>query len=83
MDIAVLVCSIIAALGTMFSFLMWHDSKGNIIKKIEKKENKINKIQTKLNNKYGLWYSERGPLDPLEIKKRKLQSEVDYLKKLL
>lgn len=83
MDIAVLVCSIIAAMGTVFSFLMWRDSKRNILKKIEKKDNKINKIQTMLNNKYGFWYSERGPLDPLEIKKRKLQSEVERLKKLL
>lgn len=83
MDTIGIICSIIAAMGTVFSFLMWRDSKRNILKKIEKKENKISNLQNSLYRKYGLSYSGRGYLDPLEVKKRKLQSEVDYLKKLL
>lgn len=87
MDTVGIICSIIAVLAgiitVIFSFLMWRDSKRHILKKIEKKELEISNLQNSLYRMYGASYSGRGPLDPLELEKRKLQSEVDYLKKLL
>lgn len=87
MDTVGIICSIIAAFAgiitVIFSYLMWGDSKRNIIKKIEKKERQINEIENRLFRTFGASYSGRGPINPLEEKKRRLQSEVDYLKKLL
>ena len=87
MDIAGVVCSIIAAftgiITVIFSYLMWRDNKRNLLKKIEKKEREINEIDNRRFRTFGPDYSGRGPINPLEAKKRKLQSEVDYLNKLL
>ncbi len=86
MGIVVLVCSIIAAItgvaSLIVAILTRHDSKRSLLKQIEKKEHKINKIENQLflqrrSNFWGLGDGE------LKMKQDKLQSEVDYLKKLL
>lgn len=86
MGIVVLVCSIIAAITGVASLIVAvltrHDSKRSLLKQIEKKEHKINKIENQLflqrrSNFWGLGDGE------LKMKQDKLQSEVDYLKKLL
>lgn len=86
MDIAVLVCSIIAAVtgvaSLIVAILTRHDSKRNLLKQIEKKEHKINKIENQLflqrrSNFWGLCDGE------LKMKQDKLRSEIDYLKRLL
>ncbi len=84
MDTVVIICSIIAAFGSIialiFSYLSWRDSRRNILKKIEKRVRKINKIENQLflQERSSFW----GCGNDLKIKKDKLQSEVDYLKKL-
>lgn len=84
MDSLGIICSIIAAFAgiitVMFSYLMWRDSKRNVLRKIEKKERKINKIENQLflHGRSNFWNN-----GELEMEKDKLQSEVDYLKKLL
>lgn len=86
MDTVGIICSIIAAFAgiitVIFSYLMWRDSKRNILKKIEKKEHKINQIENKLfiQRRSNFWGWGDGEL---KMKQNKLQSEVDYLKKLL
>ncbi len=86
MDIVVLVCSIIAAItgvaSLIVAILTRHDSKRSLLKQIEKKEHKINKIgnQLFLQRRSNFWGWGDGEL---KIKQNKLQSEVDYLKKLL
>lgn len=86
MDIIVLVCSIIAAItgvaSLIVAILTRHDSKRSLLKQIEKKEHKINKIENQLflqrRSNFGGWGD-----GELKMKQDKLQSEVDYLKKLL
>lgn len=82
MDTVGIICSIIAALGSIFSFLMWRDSKRCILKRIEKKERQINKIETQLfmQSRSNFWGYGNGEL---KIKLDKLRSEIDYLKRLL
>lgn len=84
MDSVGIICSIIAAFGSIiaviFSYLSWRDSRRNLLKKIDKRMRMINKIENQL------FLQERSSFwrcgDDLKIKKDKLQSEVDYLKKL-
>ena len=86
MDIAVLVCSIIAAVtgvaSLIVAILTRHDSKRYLLKQIEKKEHKINKIENQLflqeRSNFGSWGD-----GELKMKQDKLQSEIDYLKRLL
>lgn len=83
MDVAVLICSIIAAFGSIFSYLMWRDSRRCILRRIEKRVRKIKEIQNYLYRKYKQDYSMCAPSGPLYMKMSKLQSEIGYLKKLL
>lgn len=86
MDIVVLVCSIIAAITGVVSLIVAiltrHDSKRSLLKQIEKKEHKINKIENLLflQKRSIIWGWGDGEL---KMKQDKLQSEIDYLKKLL
>ena len=86
MDIAVLVCSIIAAVtgvaSLIVAILTRHDSKRSLLKQIERKEHKINKIENQLflQGRSNFWGWGDGEL---KMKQDKLQSEIDYLKKLL
>ena len=86
MDTVGIICSVIAAFAgiitVIFSFLMWRDSKRSLIKQIEKKEHKINKIENQLflQRRSNFWGWGNGEL---KMKQDKLQSEIDYLKKLL
>lgn len=78
-----IIAAVTGIVTVLFSWSTWHDSKRNILKRIDKKEREISEINRRLNNIYGPCYSSRGPIHPLEAKKQKLQSEVDYLNKLL
>ena len=86
MDTVGIICSIIAAVtgvaSLIVAILTRHDSKRNLLKQIEKKEHKINKIENQLflqrrSNFWGLCDGE------LKMKQDKLWSEIDYLKRLL
>lgn len=86
MDLVVLVCSIIAAItgvaSLIVAILTRHDSKRSLLKQIKKKENKINKIENQIflqrRSNFGGWGD-----GELKMKQDKLQSEIDYLKRLL
>lgn len=78
-----IIAAITGIVTVLFSWSTWHDSKRNILKRIDKKERKIAEFERRLCNIYGAAYSKNGPIHPLEAKKQKLQSEVDSLKKLL
>lgn len=86
MDLVVLVCSIIAAItgvaSLIVAILTRHDSKRSLLKQIQKKKNKINKIENQLflqrRSNFGGWGD-----GELKMKQDKLQSEIDYLKRLL
>ena len=86
MDTVGIICSIIAAFAgiitVIFSYLMWRDSKRNILKQIEKKHHKINQIEDQLflQRRSNFWGYGDGEL---KIKQDKLQTEIDYLKRLL
>ncbi len=86
MDIAVLVCSIIAAVtgvaSLIVAILTRHDSKRSLLKQIEKKEHEINRIENQLflQGRSSLWGWSDGDL---KVKQDKLQSEINYLKRLL
>lgn len=86
MDIVVLVCSIIAAItgvaSLIVAILTRHDSKRSLLKQIEKKKHKINKIENQLfqQRSSNFWSWGDGEL---KMKQDKQQSEGDYLKKLL
>ena len=78
-----MIASIIAALGTVANF--WfsiRNSKGYILKQIERKEEKISKIDYQLAIRYGL---NRGLHEstPLDLKRSKLQEEIEELRKIL
>ena len=86
MDTVGIICSILAAFAgiitVIFSYLMWRDSKRNILKQIEKKHHKINQIENQLflQRRSNFWGYGDGEL---KIKQEKLRSEIDYLKRLL
>lgn len=86
MDIVVLVCSIIAAItgvaSLIVAILTRHDSKRSLLKQIEKKEHKINKIENQLFLQRRSNFRDWGDGE-LKMKQDKLQSEIDYLKRLL
>ena len=86
MNITTFICSIVAAitgvLSLIISALSRKDSKRCLLKQIEKKERKINKIEHQLllqrRSDFLDWSDSK-----LKMKQDKLQSEIDYLKKLL
>ena len=86
MDIVILVCSIIAAItgvaSLIVAILTRHDSKRSLLKQIEKKEYRINKIENQLllQRRSNIWGWGDGEL---KMKQDKLHSEIDYLKRLL
>lgn len=87
MDIVVLVCSVIAAVtgvaSLIVAILTRKDGKRSLLKQIDKREREISDIDNRLFLRFGSDYSGRGPINPLEEKKRKLQSEINYRKRLL
>ena len=78
-----MIASIIAALGTVANF--WfsiRNSKGYILKQIERKEEIIRQIDYQLAIRYGLNRSLHEPT-PLDEKKSKLLEEIEELRKIL
>lgn len=86
MNLVILVCSIIAAItgvaSLIVAILTRYDSKRSLLKQIKKRENKINKIENQLflQRRSDFWGWGDGEL---KMKQDKLQSEINYLKKLL
>ena len=79
-DIIKIIGACAAIIGTSYS--IWN-SKRSILRRIDRKESKIQQIDYKQALKYGL---DRRPIygmDRLDIKKSKLQDQIEELKRYL
>lgn len=79
-----IIASVIAAIAAIAS--LWFSvstSKGYILKRIERKEQKIRDIDYKLALQYGLAYRACGSMTPLDEKRRKLEEEIIELRRKL
>lgn len=82
MEIIGTIASVIAALAAIMTlrFTIRH-SKGNIRRRIERRQDKIRKIETQLVNMYGLDRGRCHPITPLDLEIERLQSEIMELQK--
>ena len=71
--------AIAAIVGTIYAI---RNSKGSILRRIDRKEAQIQRLDNKLCLKYGL-HRGFGPIDPLDEKKAKLQNQITELKRRL
>ena len=76
------IASIIAAIAAVATFRYTKQmSRGNIKRRIAAKERQISAINNQLASIYGLNDNGRGrALSPLDMKKRKLQEEIEDLR---
>ena len=78
------VASVVAALAAVITlWITIRNSKGNILKRIDKKEEQIREIDHQLFLRFGLNRGVGGCITPLDMKKRSLQEEVSELKRKL
>ena len=82
MDIIGVVTVIGAAAAVVGTIHVIRSSKGSILRRIDRKEAQIRKIEHALVLKYGLNRG-LGPLDPLDEKKLKLQNQIIELRRRL
>lgn len=79
-----IIASVIAAVAAIATFYFSvRTSKGNILKRIDRKEQQIREIDHKLTLRHGLNRSTGGPITPLDEKRRKLQEEINELRRKL
>ena len=79
-----IIASVIAAVAAIATLCFSvRTSKGSILKRIDRKEEKIREIDHKLNLRYGLDRNPGGPISPLDNKRRKLQEEINELSRNL
>lgn len=78
-SIVTIIGSVAAVVGTVYAI---RNSKGSLLRRIDRKEDQIRKIEHALVLKYGL-YRGKGPMDPLDIKKEKLQNQIAELRRRL
>lgn len=83
MEITGIIGSIASVVAAFFSFASYNNSKKSVLGKIDRKERKIQKINNELIRRYGLNRRSGGGITPLDMKRNKLQKEVDELKRLL
>ncbi len=78
-----IIASVVAAIAAVLTLVVSiRNTKGNILKRIERKERQIQDIENFQCRKYGL---NRGSniITPLDARTHKLQSEVEELRKKL
>ena len=82
MEIIGTIASVVAAFAAIMTlwFTIRH-SKGCIRRRIEKKQRKIQEIETQLVNIYGLDRGRCHPITPLDYEIERLQSEISELQK--
>jgi archaellum component FlaC len=82
MEIVGTIASVIAALAAIMTlrFTIRH-SKGNIRRRIEKRQRKIREIENQLVNLYGLDRGRCHPITPLDSEIERLQTEIMELQK--
>ena len=80
MDTIGTVSSVIAALATIITLIFTvRNSKGNIRKRIKKRERELRDIDTQIVRMYGLDRGRNHPITTLDRIKEKIQSEIDDL----
>lgn len=79
-----IIASMIAAVAAIAT--LWFSvrtSRGNILKRIDRKEEQIRNIDHKLDLLFGLNRGTGGPITPLVEKRRRLQERVKQLRRKL
>ena len=79
-----IIASVIAAFAAIAT--LWFSvrtSKGNILRRIDRKEQQMREIEHQLTLRYGLNRGSGGPITPLDEKRRRLQKEIIELKRKL
>jgi hypothetical protein len=76
-----IIASVIAAVVAIITlFFTIRNSKGNVIKRIERKQNQIHEIENQFYRSYGL-NANMSMHYPISAKKRKLEEEIEELRK--
>ena len=84
MELIGIISSVVAAISAVITLLFTvRNSKGEIIKRIEKKEKRIRRIEHQLVLKHGLNRGNGGFVTPLDEEKNRLQSEIVELRRKL
>ena len=83
MEISGIIGTIASVVAAFFGFASYNNSKKSVLRKIDRKERKIQEINNELIRRYGLNRGSGGRITPLDMKRNKLQKEVDELKRLL
>lgn len=76
--IASIIAAIVAYVSLRFTV---HNSKGYILKQIDKRRMQIQKIDNRLVNAYGLNRGHCHPITPLDEQKEKLEAEINELQR--
>lgn len=80
LDLVTIVGACAAVVGTFYTIL---NSKRCILRRIDKKVGQIGQIDYLLALKYGINRGRGGPLTKLDIKKAKLENQINELKRYL
>lgn len=85
MDTISVIASVVAAIASLLTLRYTvRMSKGNIRRRIEKKERQISDINNQLIDKFGINDNGTGrPMTALDWRKRELQTEIEELRKEL
>lgn len=76
-----IIASVIAAIAAIITLIFTiRNSKGNVIKRIERKQNQIHEIENQFYRSYGL-NANMGMHYQTSSKKRKLEEEIEELRK--
>ena len=78
--IASIIAAITGIVAMITGIIAIHNSKGNVIKRIERKERKINEIENQFYREYGLNANMRMH-HPTQEKKNILEKEIEELRK--
>lgn len=78
--IASIIAAIVAYVSLRFTV---RNSKGYILKQIDKKKKLIREIEIRLVNAYGLNRGQCHPITPLDEQKEKLEAEINELQRKL
>lgn len=79
-----IIASMIAAVAAIATlYFSVRTSKGNILKRIDRKEQQIREIDLKLALRHGLNRGTGGPITPHDEKRRRLQEEINELRRKL
>lgn len=78
--IASIIAAVVAYMTLQFTV---HNSKGYILKQIDKKKKLIREIDIRLVNAYGLNRGPCHPITPLDEQKERLEAEINELQRKL